>query len=105
MKFNPIIHTVLDKITYHTKRNKTDILTKLSDHNKFYTKNNTELTKFYTNCLNSQDFGCFTSSNRVAKCYESKNCDFGATWIGESEDSYKMQLMTKTGEFYSKKDI
>ena len=96
------IHLGSGRIQQHVSTSLTGEKVNLGDFN--YTKNNTELTKFYTNCLNSQDFGCFTSSNRVAKCYESKNCDFGATWIGESEDSYKMQLITKTGEFYSKKE-
>ena len=27
-----------------------------------------------------------------------KTCDFGVTWIGESEHSYKIQLISKTGK-------
>ena len=58
--------------------------------------NVTEL--FYTNCQNSKNYGCFTSSEKVGNCSKTKNCDFGATWIGESENSYKIQLISTAGK-------
>ena len=86
-------------IAFHTNQNRTKDKLKLSDKNQYYHKNESSLKTFYTNCQNSREYGCFISSDTIDNCSDSKNCDFGATWIGESENSYKVQLMTTTEEF------
>ena len=65
----------------------------------FLCSNITNVTDvFYSNCQNSKSYGCFTSSDKIGNCSITKTCDFGITWIGESEHSYKIQLISKTGK-------
>ena len=76
---------------YHSAKNKSASLIDLTDHNEFF--NPSGIDQFYTNCQNSKDYGCFTSSN---DCVESKNCSYGATWKGISETEYQFQTMASS---------
>ena len=55
-----------------------------------------DIDQFYKNCQNSKDYGCFTTTD---DCISSKNCSFGATWIGTSETEYQFQLISTSGEY------
>ena len=91
---------------YHDKKNKTNVSIDLTEHNDFYTKNNTHHNDtgnpIYENCY--QNKGCFGYPDN---CVSRRNCDMIVTYTkvrsraAAGEERFRFEMGGKVGRAYS----
>ena len=77
----------------HSKKSSSSATVDLTVNNQFLPSN---ITQFYRNCQATQLYGCYSSP---ANCTTTMSCDYGATWIGNSENVYRFQLISTSGDY------
>lgn len=89
---------------YHDKKNKTNVSIDLTEHNDFYTKNNTHHNDtgnpIYDNCY--QNKGCFGYPDN---CVSRRNCDMIVTYTKvrsrAGEERFRFEIGGKVGRDYT----
>jgi len=81
-------------IKEHTNKTSSKVATNFSKNNKYIADNMN--SKFYENCQNTSEYGCFVSPTG---CEKTTNCTLGATWKASALDIYDFQLISSSGDF------